>query len=204
MNEPDDTIFDKRHRIKSKVVIESEMFYSEPFRELSASALRTLLRCLQKRKWDRKRKQYTDAGFIFPYAEAKWLGIKTTVFWTNMKTLLELGFIDIVHQGGSYQKYGVEKDYSIYKMSDRWRLYGRPEFKKVEKAQVLKPDFFVRKNLEKKSLRASSGSRSCPLQKVEVGADKTTIARLQKVEVDKETGKVRRSLKTRRARGRLS
>jgi hypothetical protein len=160
----DDLDVDKRHfRIKSKIYIEPEMYYSAAFKKLSsASALRTLMRCLQKRKWNKIRihgkKQivYSNDDFIFPYAEAEFLGIGSTQHWKNIKTLIELGFLDIVHQGGWYQKNEKQKDYSIYKLSDRWKDYGTVNFKRVEKAKVLQPDYYVRENLEKKRTGATS------------------------------------------------
>lgn len=87
------------------------------------------MRCLQKRKWVRVKRNgrksivYTDDGFIFPYIEAEFLGIGTTQHWKNIKMLVEIGFLDVVHQGGWYQKNEKQKDYSVYKLSDRWRQY---------------------------------------------------------------------------------
>lgn len=155
---------DKTFRIRNDIFLNHEMFYSDAFQSLSASAIRTLLRCLQKRKWtkmkkagsNRKRIVYLDEGFIFPYIEAEWMGIKTTTYWKNMKTLYEVGFIDIFYQGGWYQKNVREKDYSVYKLSDRWKNYGTPEFKAVEKKKRLQPEYYVRSNIEKKKSRATS------------------------------------------------
>jgi hypothetical protein len=104
--------FDKKQfKIKNKILIEPDMFYSGPFKALSASAIRTLMRCLQKRKWNKvkgsngkKKIVYVNDGFIFPYIEATFLGIGTTQHSNNIRKLVELGFLDIVHQGGWYQK----------------------------------------------------------------------------------------------------
>ena len=104
-----------KFKIKRRIVIEPDLFYSDAFKSLSASALRTLLRCLQKREWSKtkqggmKRVVYWNNEFIFPYAEAKFLGISTTQFWKNIKALVQLGFLDIVYQGGWYQQYGKER-----------------------------------------------------------------------------------------------
>jgi hypothetical protein len=186
-------MFDRSHlKIKKTVVIEPDLFYSEAFKSLSASAMRTLMRCLQKRNWvckkdpgtNFKRVVYLDEPFIFPYEEARFLGIGTTQYWKNMTKLVEVGFVDIVHQGGWYQKYKKEKDYSVYKLSDRWKLYGTDNFKRIDKAQVLSPEYFIRKNLEKKDSRATSRKRSELLHESEVDKGKKADARLHKSEVD--------------------
>ncbi len=79
-----------KYKIKNQIRIEADLFYSEAYHCLSASAINTLMRCLQKRKWERIRvrgkKQivYTNEGFIFPYAEAAALGIASdTQYWKN-------------------------------------------------------------------------------------------------------------------------
>lgn len=70
-----------KHKIKRAIRIEPDMFYSEAFNCLSKSAILTLMRCLQKRKWDivkvnrKKQTVFRDEGFIFPYAEATGLKI---------------------------------------------------------------------------------------------------------------------------------
>ena len=163
-----------KFKIKRRIVIEPDLFYSDAFKSLSASALRTLLRCLQKREWSKtkqggmKRVVYWNNEFIFPYAEAKFLGISTTQFWKNIKALVEIGFLDIVYQGGWYQKNEKEKDYSRYKLSDRWREYNTKDFKPIEKAKVFQPDYYIRKNLERKKTQATSRMRSGQLHRNEV------------------------------------
>lgn len=175
-------------KIKNKIMIEPEMFYSEAFNGLSGSALRTLLRCLQKRKWDKQKvhgkKQvvYHNDGFIFPYSEAAFLKIGTTQFWKNMTALVKQGFLDIVHQGGWYQKNEKEKDYSVYKLSDRWKKYGTSEFQTIEKPKVLQPDFYVRKNIERQKKKATSQKRSGQLHESEGDKGKQHNDRLHESE----------------------
>jgi hypothetical protein len=148
--------------IKNTIVIEPKLFYSDAFKSLSKSAMLTLLRCLQKRKWinkkenGRKRTVYLDDGFIFPYAEGKFFGISTTQFWMNIIKLVEVGFLDIAHQGGCYRHDSKEKDYNVYKLSERWRAYNTKDFKSVSKAKVLDAEYHIRKNLERKKTKAPS------------------------------------------------
>jgi hypothetical protein len=178
-------------KIKRKIIIEPDIFYSEAFKGLSATALWTLMRCLQKRTWkyaDKRKTKviYTNDGFIFPYAEAASLGIGTTQHWKNMKVLIEKGFLDVVHQGGWYQKYEKQKDFSIYKLSERWRLYGTKNFLPAKKDKVLNPDFYIRNNLEKKKLKPTSLKRSGHLHDNEVDTVKRGNNRLHDNEVDWE------------------
>jgi hypothetical protein len=176
-------------RIKNKIIIEPDMFYSKAYMELSASALRTLQRCLQKRKWStvkiRKKKSivYENEGFIFPYSEAELLNIKSTQFWKNIRKLIEAGFIDIVHQGGWYQKNEKHKDYSVYCLSERWRHYGTDQFKKVEKPKVLQKDYCVRENIRRQRTKPTSQKRSGHLHDSEVDGGKMKNIRLHESEV---------------------
>lgn len=154
-------------KIKSGILIEAHMFYSDAFRGLNRSAIIILMRCLQKRKWEKrrdpgssyKRTVYLNDGFVFPYSEAAFLGIGTTQFWRAMRTLVERGFVDVLHQGGWFRK-SIEKDLSVYRLSDRWKRFGTPEFQHVEKRQTLSPEYFIGKNLTKKSLSQTSKNGS--------------------------------------------
>ena len=178
----------KKYKIKNKIWIEDEMFYSEAFSCLTASGIKTLMRCLQKRKWETGRKRkiiYTDDGFVFPYAEAEALKIaKTTQYWKNLIKLVEVGFLDVVHQGGWYQKHEKEKDYSVYKLSERWRKYGTPEFEKIEKPKALPDSFHIRKNIERQKLKSTSLERRGQLHKSEDDRQESANARLHKNEVE--------------------
>jgi len=157
------------YKIKNKIWIEPDLFYSEAFRSISksASAIVTLMRFLQKRKWEttkvgkKKVTIYTDDGFTLPYAEAAALGIAgKTQFWKNIIKLVEVGFVDLVHQGGWYRKHERVSDYSVYKCSERWRKYGTPQFVKIEKSKVLPEHFHIRANMERQKLKVTSLKRT--------------------------------------------
>jgi len=158
----------KEYRIKNQIWIDSEMFYSEAWQSIrSASLINTLLRCLQKRKWEKVKKShgkrrtiYINDGFTFPYAEAEALNIaKSTQYWKNIRKLIEVGFLDSVHQGGWYRKYEKTKDYSVYKLSDRWRKYNTPEFEKAELPRVLPKHFHIRENIKRQKSKVTSLKR---------------------------------------------
>jgi hypothetical protein len=185
-------------KINNEIRIKAEIYYSEAFKAItrSGSTIITLMRCLQKRKWkfEGKRKSkkmvYLDEDFIFPYAEAAFLGIGTTQHWKNIKKLIEVGFLDPVHQGGWYQKHERERDYSVYKLSERWRNYGTPEFEKVEKAKVLPDSFHIREHIARQKLKTTSPKRSGHLHKSEVDRLKTKDDRLHESEGDKTNRKI--------------
>jgi len=187
-------------KIRNQIWIESEMFYSEAFNSLSKSGIITLMRCLQKRKWDearvrgKRQKVYSNEGFIFPYTEAAFLNIRTTQHWTNIRKLIEIGFIDLVHQGGWYQKHEREKDYSVYQLSERWRLYGKPEFIIIEKPKALPDNFHIKENIKRQKLKVTSLKRSGHLHKCEDDKPKQGNSRLRKTEVDGHTIKSPQSL----------
>lgn len=193
----------KEYRIKNQIWFDPEMFYSEAWQSMkkSASLINTLLRCLQKRKWEktkiRGRKQiiYINDGFTFPYAEAKALNIaQNTQHWKNLRKLVEIGFIDPVHQGGWYRKHEKTYDYSVYKLSDRWRKYNTPEFEKVEMPRVLPKYFHIRENIKRQKSKVTSLKRRRDLHGSE---DESTILennRLHANEDGKAVTKGRQSL----------
>ncbi len=149
----------KKYEIRRNVWLDHEMMCSKLFRLLSAKTAWVLLRFLQKRKWSytdkRKRNRiYDDKGIVFTYAEANHFGISTSQFHTIIKKLVELGFIDVYHQGGAYGR-----DYSQYSISDRWRKYGTPEFKEIIKKRVLQGGLDVRSH-QRSKLKVTTENRS--------------------------------------------
>jgi hypothetical protein len=185
--------------LKREVYLPWQMIESEPFNKLSASEMRTYFRCFQKRTWadtrvnGRKKRIYNEE-FIFPYAEARAaLGIGTTQFFNNMKKLIDLGFIELLHQGGSYRKgQDGDKDYSKYKLSKMWMNYGREGFKIKPKEPMRDRTFYIRENIRRKNLRVHSENCRDTLQKTEVIAPKAHTTRLQKSECTHEAQKVRK------------
>lgn len=180
-------------KIRTQVRLDADIIYSRAFREImsSGSAITTLMRCYQKRKWDdskgrKKKPVYLNEPFIFPYKEMKALwGIGTTQNWKNMKKLVEVGFLDVEYQGGWYQKNERAKDFSRYKLSERWRKYGTPEFEKIEKERVLPERFYIRANIARKESKTTSLKRSGRLHKSEDDNPKTGNCRLHESEVDR-------------------
>lgn len=140
-----------KYRLRRDVYVPWEIMQSKAFRELSASAIRVFLRLLQKRSWtytgrgSHKKREYTNGNLAFTYAEAKSFGISSTAFHDSIKRLIDVGFIDLEHQGGAFAK-----DYSRYAISERWCNYGTENFKCVEKKRSLKPGRDIQSNLRRK------------------------------------------------------
>lgn len=66
-----------------------------------------------------------NGQIVFSYAEAKRdFGITSPRFRRALEELVEKGFLDIAHAGG-----GLEGDCTRYRISERWRAYGKPDFK---------------------------------------------------------------------------
>lgn len=158
----------KKFILKRNIYLDWEVLTSDAFKRLSAKGIQALLRFLQKRTWaaikvKRKKKPvYNNKGLSFTYAEAQELGISTSQFHVIIKKLVEVGFIDIEHQGG-----GLARDYSRYAISERWRVYGTPQFKPMVKKRVLQQGLDVQ-SWKQKKLEKATGSRSCQLREAVV------------------------------------
>ena len=96
-----------------------------------------------------------NGKIVFPYCEAKKkYGIPATTFARAIDQLIKFGLIDINHLGGR-----MAKDMTTYYISDRWRDYGTPEFKKQFRPKDTRGLGLTRENWEEitgKKRKASS------------------------------------------------
>lgn len=133
----------KKFHNRSFCMLESDLIESEAFLNLSGkAALICLMRFHQKafKKYLNKKKRglknltITNNGeIIFTYSEAKALGIKSAdTFNRVLKELSAKGFIDYSEIGNWYAKQPTK-----FSISYRWRVYGAPDFQKVEKLRIL-------------------------------------------------------------------
>lgn len=116
-----------------------EILFSKAFRRLSKTKLpavyvymifRTKLIMKpfvgSKQKRSGKGKYYPENAdeikFTYDQAFNKY-GITNGRFQRTIDLLIEVGLIDITKQGS-----GIQGDYTLYAISERWRLYGTPEF----------------------------------------------------------------------------
>ncbi len=111
------------------------MVQSKAFQSLTATAIKVLMIFLTKRQCERigrKSKGFwaiiNNGEIVFTYEEAKRkYGISYSAFRNAIDELTSKGFIDIAASGQ-----GTYKAANFYAISDRWRLYGTPEYQKPQ------------------------------------------------------------------------
>jgi len=109
--------------------VEAELILSKAFKELTGTGKKVLLLFLLRRPMEKVNgdgswspKKGAEMRFTYKEAENEF-GISTSTFYRNSGDLIDKGFIDLIHQGGS-----LEGDKSLYTMSERWRDYGTDHF----------------------------------------------------------------------------
>ena len=116
---------------KDAMYIPRRMHRNPAFRKLTGNSIFVLLEFMSRRQIKRvgqkERVEIINNGeIVFTYAEAKKkFGFFQSTFCRSISQLVELGFIDIAYQGG-----GMNEDCSKYGISERWKDYGKEEFKK--------------------------------------------------------------------------
>ena len=125
-----------KERKRSDLYISREVINSMAFKQLTGSAIRVYLSFLEKRVMrpykttSRSRpgrgcwaiENNGELQFTYREAQEKY-GIPFATFRRAIDQLIEVGLIDITHQGT-----GIQKDVSLFGISERWRLYGTDEF----------------------------------------------------------------------------
>jgi hypothetical protein len=103
-----------------------EELSSEAYRTLPGNAAKAFayFRRIDWVKRYRSRNEYNGI-FDFTYSEAAMYGFARSTFNRIITALLEKGFIDIITQGG---KRGCGMSNSKYRISQRWRDYGKAVF----------------------------------------------------------------------------
>jgi len=104
-----------------------ELIDSEAWKELSCYARTVYIEI------GRKYNGSNNANLSYTYREASKIMHKNT-FTKALKELVNNGLIDIIRSGGLYRKN------TIYGLSDRWRFYGRNNFK-IGKLKVADKNF---------------------------------------------------------------
>lgn len=83
---------------------------------------------VNKKKRGKDRYQILNDGKIdFTYREAIFRGLTAQKFSKALRELHEIGFIDVKKPGSA-----LKGDWTAFKLSDRWREFGTPNFKYVE------------------------------------------------------------------------
>ncbi len=141
-----------RDRRNDAMYVSKRMIESPAFAALkTAAAHKVLMIFMLKRQVRNVRRPMTrDKEFVitnngeiqFTYNEAREkYGLSDGVFRRAVDELITVGFIDIAHSS-----VGVRKDCSLYRISERWKAYGTPGFKPVERQKRLERFGFARGN----------------------------------------------------------
>ncbi len=112
---------------------ERRLIESKAFLSLTATAIKVLMIFFTKRQYEqigRKGKEQwnirNNGEITFTYKEARSkYEISASAFRCTIDELIEKGFIDIAASGQ-----GTYRAANLYAISDRWREYGTPEYKK--------------------------------------------------------------------------
>jgi len=128
---------DAKQRTRGWAVrIRFDLLHSDAYKSLNyAPALKVLnffheqLR-YEKIKGKRSGNRYrllNGGEFSFTYTDAILRGLTRAQYSRALKELHRMGFVDFVKAGS-----GLQKDYSIFTLSDRWQKYGSREFLEVK------------------------------------------------------------------------
>lgn len=131
------------------IYLENEFLQSRAFKAIRrANSFRVLLEFYRRRKIqkpkDRRGKHsrpiiVNNGEIELRYRDAiKRLGFSQATFSRCLTELVKLGFIDVAEPSC-----GLQKQPTKFSISDRWRAYGTPDFKPVERVPNKPP--FVRK-----------------------------------------------------------
>jgi hypothetical protein len=119
----------EKDKLSAFVPITWQMLNSGAFKLLPYSAAKALPIFLGKGRTDFHRSGRNSDGFIFSYPEARSrYGFSSKTFMGVIQNLISFGFIDPIEKGGLR---GFRQGYNRFKLSERWRQYGKPEFESV-------------------------------------------------------------------------
>jgi hypothetical protein len=139
---------------KNAMFIPRGMHRNQAFRKLNSSSIFVLFEFLSRRQLkqvptrDSRKKDWiiiNNGKIFFTYDEAKSnYGISRSTFCRAIDQLVDLGFIDITHQGG-----GMMQDASNYGISERWKEYGKKDFLIKSRPKDKRGLGFTKENWEK-------------------------------------------------------
>jgi hypothetical protein len=105
------------------------MLMSKAWRSLTTKQHELYLYC-KAQYYAEKKKPINDNSLSFTMNQSKWNGLyglytlnNNKAFYKDMTALIELGFVRCLQCGST------TRTKSIYEFSDKWQLYGTPEFK---------------------------------------------------------------------------
>lgn len=136
----------KKYRPTSFVMFNWDLLNSKAYKDLPPSAAKALPYFLGKIKRRPDDPQKYLEEFSFSYTEARRLGFSNGTHYRNISRLIEKGFIDPVSRGG-LRSFGFSSN--TFRLSQRWKDYDTPEFKRVQSWNTICPEFGKTKALPK-------------------------------------------------------
>lgn len=123
------------------VYLETELFDSKAYKSLTKAEMRIYFEFLLKRqfgKYSKKspNKTITNNGkLVFTYKEAEKIGYPKPTYRRAIDKFINVGLIDLSKQGyGGIPRAGkITGESNLFAISERWRKYGSPSFKKQQR-----------------------------------------------------------------------
>jgi len=156
-----------RQRKWDKMFVSRALITSKAFLSLkTAAACQVLMIFLSKCKWEKvqtrpgsRDKEWRIANngqiqFTYKEAEQKY-GLSSGKFRRAIDRLVAVGFLDITKSG-----FGLQRDVSLYAISDRWEKYGTDEFvtmerpKRIEKLGFRKGNKYGKRKIQRSPVTA--------------------------------------------------
>ena len=119
----------KLKRLPPFVPLPWVMLNHKAYKELPFAASKALPYFLGKVKMDFHDPNRLTAEFSFSYKEAKSLGFALATFSKVITDLIKYGFLDPIDKGGLR---GDCKSNNLFCLSERWKLFGQPDFRFVD------------------------------------------------------------------------
>lgn len=120
---------DKAEKGKGKlspfVALDWTILNSKAYKDLSGNPAKALPYFLGRPKVPSYDLHYLKSVFAFSYPEAKKLNFARGTWYRVLCDLVHNGFLDPVTKGGLK---GYGKASSQFRLSDRWKKYGHPDF----------------------------------------------------------------------------
>lgn len=126
----------RRNKLPPFVALTWDMLNSTAYKALPPSSAKALPYFLGKIKSGFNDPQRHLMDFSFSYTEAQQLSFAVATYYRVIEGLMAYGFIDPVDKGGLRSQY---KSYNLFRLSNRWKYFGTPNYERVEWGQFQPP-----------------------------------------------------------------
>lgn len=117
--------------------VEADILDSEAFSALSGSECKALLGFLRRRRWDKKRKRYTNCSDLVYTLKAMSYeaNVSEQAALDARNTLILLGFIDLIHHAD-----GLQGEVNVYSLVERYaKWHPDPGMRKANGFREINP-----------------------------------------------------------------